>query len=134
MARLPSKGRKKIQLKRIENDKERAVTLSKRRNGIFKKVNELATLCRIQIAIILFSISGKPLSFGSPNVQSVVNKFLNPNQVDQQPNDFINRAINSNHEPKLQDFNKEFDEVNEHLANEKKQGQMLDEYIKRLLG
>ncbi|KVH99301.1 Transcription factor, MADS-box [Cynara cardunculus var. scolymus] len=106
MARLPSKGRKKIQLKRIEIDKERAVTLSKRRNGIFKKAHELATLCRIQIAIILFSITGKPLSFGSPNVQSVVCKFLDPNQVDRQPNDFINRAINSNHEPKLQDFNK----------------------------
>ncbi|KVG90338.1 agamous-like MADS-box protein AGL29 [Cynara cardunculus var. scolymus] len=134
MARLPSKDRKKIQLKRIENEKERAVTLSKRCNDIFKKANKLATLCHIQIAIILFSIIGKRLSFGSPNVQSVVNKFLNPNQLDQQPNDFINMAVNSNHESKLQDFNKEFDEVNEHLANEKKQGQMLDEYIKRLLG
>ncbi|KVH79056.1 agamous-like MADS-box protein AGL62 [Cynara cardunculus var. scolymus] len=120
MARLPSKDRKKIQLERIENEKERAVTLSKWCNGIFKKANELATLCHIQIAIILFSITGKRLSFGSPNVQSVVNKFLNPNQLDQQPNDFINMAVNSNHESKLQDFNKEFDEVNEHLANEKK--------------
>ncbi|KAI3685659.1 hypothetical protein L6452_34914 [Arctium lappa] len=133
MARLPSRGRKKIQLKRIENERERVVTLSKRRNGLFKKANELATLCRVQIAIILFSISGKPLSFGSPNVQSVVNKFINSNQVDQQRDDLITRAVNSNNETNIQEFNKEFNEVNEQLANEKKRGQMLDEHTKRLL-
>ncbi|CAH1443195.1 unnamed protein product [Lactuca virosa] len=136
MARLPKggSGRKKIQLKRIENEKERAVTLTKRYGGLFKKANELATLCGVQIAIIVFSLSGKPLSFGSPGVPFIINKFLNLNQPDQQPDDFIARFKKSYNESRLQNLNQELDELNEQLANEKKRGQMLKEHLKATLG
>ncbi|CAI9266566.1 unnamed protein product [Lactuca saligna] len=136
MARLPKggSGRKKIQLKRIENEKERAVTLTKRYGGLFKKANELATLCGVQIAIIVFSLSGKPLSFGSPGVHFIINKFLNLNQADQQPDDFITRFKKSYNESRLQNLNQELDELNEQLANAKKRGQMLKERLKATLG
>nr|KAJ0228202.1 hypothetical protein LSAT_V11C100003150 [Lactuca sativa] len=137
MPRLPrgrGSGRRKIQLKRIENERERAVTLTKRHNGLFKKANELATLCGVQIAIICFSLRGKPLSFGSPSVPFIINKFLNLNQVDQQPDDSITRFVNSYHESNVQALNQELDELNEKLANEKKRGQMLQEQLKASLG
>ncbi|KAK4841105.1 hypothetical protein QYF36_025930 [Acer negundo] len=38
-------GRGKIEIKRIENATNRQVTYSKRRNGIFKKAQELTVLC-----------------------------------------------------------------------------------------
>uniref|UniRef100_A0A0A0LGG1 MADS-box protein n=1 Tax=Cucumis sativus TaxID=3659 RepID=A0A0A0LGG1_CUCSA len=38
-------ARGKIQIKRIENPTNRQVTYSKRRNGLFKKANELTVLC-----------------------------------------------------------------------------------------
>ena len=122
-------GDRNTELRLIENERERAVTLSKRRNGLFKKANELATLCGVEIAILLFSISGKPISFGSPSVHYVVNKYLNSDQVDQKPDD-----TNCYHESTNPELIKELNEVMEKLANVKKEGQMLDEIKKRKNG
>ncbi|CAI0554504.1 unnamed protein product [Linum tenue] len=52
-------GRVKLQIKRIENITNRQVTFSKRRNGLIKKAYELAILCDIDIALIMFSPSGR---------------------------------------------------------------------------
>jgi hypothetical protein len=52
-------GRVKLQIKRIENNVNRQVTFSKRRNGLIKKAYELSVLCDIDIALILFSPSDK---------------------------------------------------------------------------
>ena len=70
MATLTNGGRKKIEIKKIENERQRAVTMSKRHNGLFKKACELATLCGVHIAIIFFTIGGKSHSFGSPSISS----------------------------------------------------------------
>ncbi|KAH7520647.1 hypothetical protein FEM48_Zijuj08G0167300 [Ziziphus jujuba var. spinosa] len=52
-------GRVKLQIKRIENNTNRQVTYSKRRNGLIKKAYELSILCDIDIALIMFSPSGR---------------------------------------------------------------------------
>ncbi|XP_057741060.1 MADS-box protein FBP24-like [Arachis stenosperma] len=52
-------GRRKIEIKRIENTTTRQVTFSKRRNGLLKKTNELSVLCDAQIGLIVFSNTGK---------------------------------------------------------------------------
>lgn len=52
-------GRVKLQIKRIENNTNRQVTFSKRRNGLIKKAYELSILCDIDIALIMFSPSGR---------------------------------------------------------------------------
>ncbi|CAI0451927.1 unnamed protein product [Linum tenue] len=70
-------GRRKIEMKMVTDRSCRQVTFSKRRTGLFKKANELATLCAVQIAIIVFSPGGKPFSFGNPGVEPVVGRFLN---------------------------------------------------------
>lgn len=72
-------GRRKIPMKKIEKDKDRLITFSKRRSGIYKKACELAELCHADVGIVIFSPSQKPFSFGSPTVDSVVNRF-NGNQ------------------------------------------------------
>ncbi|KAD6119440.1 hypothetical protein E3N88_10711 [Mikania micrantha] len=135
MARLPkSCGRRKIEMKMIESERERAVTLSKRHDGLFKKAGELATLCGAQIAIILFTISGKPLSFGSPSVINVVKRFMDPDHGEQQPDYMIKARMSSFCNAKLQELNREFNEFNEKLITHKKQGQTLEEDLKVLLG
>ncbi|KAH8512915.1 hypothetical protein H0E87_006280, partial [Populus deltoides] len=58
-------GRKKVELKRIENKSSRQVTFSKRRNGLFKKARELSVLCDVQAAILVFSSCGKLYEFSS---------------------------------------------------------------------
>ncbi|KAI3807487.1 hypothetical protein L1987_23417 [Smallanthus sonchifolius] len=133
MARLPRGGRRKIELKLIESERERAVTLSKRHNGLFKKAGELATLCGAQIAIILFTVSGKPLSFGSPGVINVVKKFLDLGHRDRQA-DVIKASMSGYRKAELQELNHEFDEFNEKSVTGKKHGQTLEEDLKVVLG
>ncbi|OAY60822.1 agamous-like MADS-box protein TM6 [Manihot esculenta] len=61
-------GRGKIEIKRIENSTNRQVTYSKRRNGIFKKAQELTVLCDAKVSLIMFSNTGKFHEFISPTI------------------------------------------------------------------
>lgn len=74
-----SKGRQKIEMVKMKNESNLQVTFSKRRSGLFKKASELCTLCGAEIAIVVFSPGRKVFSFGHPNVESVIDRFLNNN-------------------------------------------------------
>jgi hypothetical protein len=52
-------GRVKLEIRKIENPTNRQVTYSKRRNGLIKKAYELSVLCEIDIALLMFSPSGR---------------------------------------------------------------------------
>ncbi|XP_076925221.1 agamous-like MADS-box protein AGL29 [Bidens hawaiensis] len=124
-----SRGRQRIELRLIENIRDRAVTLSKRRSGLFKKASELATLCGPQIVIIVFTISGKPLAFGSPRIPDVTSKFLSNNEV------FANQAfLDSMRKQEIEEANHAFNEFNEKSTSDKKLGQSLEEVVKGFLG
>lgn len=56
-------GRVKLQIKRIENTTNRQVTFSKRKNGLIKKAYELSVLCDVDVALIMFSPSGRVSHF-----------------------------------------------------------------------
>lgn len=58
-------GRGKIEIKKIENANSRQVTFSKRRTGLLKKAFELGVLCDAQVAVIIFSNTGKLFEFSS---------------------------------------------------------------------
>ncbi|CAM8917141.1 unnamed protein product [Rhodiola kirilowii] len=77
MKRKKSKGRQKIEIKKIQKPDQRQVTFSKRRTGLFKKAGELSVLCGAEVAVIVFSEGSKPYTFGHPNVDKVVDKYLN---------------------------------------------------------
>lgn len=62
-------GRVKLQIKKIENTTNRQVTFSKRRNGLIKKAYELSVLCDVDVALIMFSPSGR-VSLFSGNKRS----------------------------------------------------------------
>ncbi|XP_068657065.1 MADS-box transcription factor 3-like [Aristolochia californica] len=71
-------GRVKLQIKKIENTTNRQVTYSKRRNGLIKKAYELSILCDIDIALIMFSPSGRLSLFsGSKRIEDVLERFVN---------------------------------------------------------
>ena len=58
-------AREKIRIKKIDNLTARQVTFSKRRRGIIKKANELSILCDADVALIIFSATGKLFEFSS---------------------------------------------------------------------
>ncbi|EPS70821.1 hypothetical protein M569_03942, partial [Genlisea aurea] len=61
-------ARGKIQIKRIENQTNRQVTYSKRRNGLFKKAHELTVLCDAKVSIIMISNTQKLHEYISPSI------------------------------------------------------------------
>lgn len=67
--------RGKVQIRRIENTTSRQVTFSKRRSGLLKKAFELSVLCDAQLAVIVFSASGKLSQFANPNMAKVLEKY-----------------------------------------------------------
>ncbi|XP_065622621.1 MADS-box protein JOINTLESS isoform X3 [Quercus suber] len=74
--------RKKIQIKKIDNTTARQVTFSKRRRGLFKKACELSTLCDAEIAVIVFSATGKLFDYASSSMQQVIERHnLHPDNL-----------------------------------------------------
>ncbi|CAA0837115.1 AGAMOUS-like 104 [Striga hermonthica] len=58
-------GRKKLAMRRIENAAARQVTYAKRKDGIVKKAKELSVLCDTDVALIMFSPTGRLTTFSS---------------------------------------------------------------------
>uniref|UniRef100_A0A0D9X998 MADS-box domain-containing protein n=1 Tax=Leersia perrieri TaxID=77586 RepID=A0A0D9X998_9ORYZ len=76
-------GRVKLPIKRIENTTNRQVTFSKRRNGLIKKAYELSVLCDIDVALLMFSPSGRLSHFsGSRGVEDVILRYMNLSEHD----------------------------------------------------
>ncbi|XP_059454904.1 agamous-like MADS-box protein AGL104 [Corylus avellana] len=71
-------GRVKLQIKRIENTTNRQVTFSKRRNGLIKKAYELSVLCDVDVALIMFSPSGRLCHFsGNKSIEEILKRYVN---------------------------------------------------------
>ncbi|KAK2379717.1 agamous MADS-box protein AGL15 [Trifolium repens] len=68
-------GRGKIEIKRIENANSRQVTFSKRRTGLLKKAQELAILCDAEVAVIIFSNTGKLFEFSSSGMKRTLSRY-----------------------------------------------------------
>lgn len=69
-------GRGKIEIKKIENLNSRQVTFSKRRSGLLKKAKELSVLCDAEVAVIIFSSTGKLYEFSNTRYVRVLSFFL----------------------------------------------------------
>ncbi|XP_073029242.1 agamous-like MADS-box protein AGL104 isoform X1 [Primulina eburnea] len=71
-------GRVKLQIKKIENTTNRQVTFSKRRNGLIKKAYELSVLCDVDVALIMFSPSGRVSIFsGIRSMEEIISRYVN---------------------------------------------------------
>ncbi|KAI3877797.1 hypothetical protein MKW92_013412 [Papaver armeniacum] len=74
--------RGKTVMRRIENTTSRQVTFSKRRNGLLKKAHELSVLCDAEIALIVFSPTGKLYEFSSSStsMQKTIKRYRKYNK------------------------------------------------------
>ncbi|KAG2696183.1 hypothetical protein I3760_07G046300 [Carya illinoinensis] len=66
--------REKIQIKKIDNATARQVTFSKRRRGLFKKAEELSVLCDADVALIIFSSTGKLFEYSSSSMKEILER------------------------------------------------------------
>lgn len=73
-------GRKKIQISRITDERNRQVTFNKRKFGVMKKAYELSILCDCEIALIIFSSSNKLYQYASTDMDKVLLKYTEYNE------------------------------------------------------
>uniref|UniRef100_A0AAY5JXV8 MADS-box domain-containing protein n=1 Tax=Esox lucius TaxID=8010 RepID=A0AAY5JXV8_ESOLU len=73
-------GRKKIQITRIIDERNRQVTFTKRKFGLMKKAYELSVLCDCEIALIIFNSSNKLFQYASTDMDKVLLKYTEYNE------------------------------------------------------
>nr|AQM52305.1 AGL15-1 [Monotropa hypopitys] len=120
-------GRGKIEIKKIENANTRQVTFSKRRVGLLKKANELAILCDAEVAVIVFSSTGKLFEFSNAGMRQTLSRYNKC--LDSSKSALIEKSPEAalvENKPQKQDF-KEVDTLKDEIAKLKeKQMQLLD--------
>ncbi|XP_039886514.1 myocyte-specific enhancer factor 2D isoform X7 [Simochromis diagramma] len=73
-------GRKKIQIQRITDERNKQVTFTKRKFGLMKKAYELSVLCDCEIALIIFNHSNKLFQYASTDMDKVLLKYTEYNE------------------------------------------------------
>ncbi|XP_055338784.1 MEF2 transcription factor homolog [Paramacrobiotus metropolitanus] len=88
-------GRKKIQISRITDERNRQVTFTKRKFGLMKKAYELSVLCDCEIALIIFSSTNRLFQYASTDMDKVLLKYTEYNEpTESRTNHDIVEALN----------------------------------------
>ncbi|KAJ4850915.1 hypothetical protein Tsubulata_022949 [Turnera subulata] len=117
-----TKGRQKIEMKRIENAEDRLITFSKRRSGIYKKASEVSTLCGAEVGVLVFSPAGKPFTFGHPSVETLASRYL---AQDPPPSGRPNPLVEAHRKERISELNQQLNQTIARLEAEKQRGKVL---------
>lgn len=92
-------GRKKIQITRIMDERNRQVTFTKRKFGLMKKAYELSVLCDCEIALIIFNGSNKLFQYASTDMDKVLLKYTEYNEPHESRtnSDIVEKLRNKGH-------------------------------------
>ncbi|KAJ7946210.1 Agamous-like MADS-box protein [Quillaja saponaria] len=123
MKKKSSSGRQKIPIEKIPNRSHLQVTFSKRRSGLFKKASELCTLCGVEIAIIVFSPAEKAFSFGHPEVESILDRYLTRNPPPRQESRAHQQLVEAHRNANVHEQNMKLTQILNQLEIEKKRGE-----------
>lgn len=110
-------GRGKIEIKRIENANSRQVTFSKRRAGLLKKSKELAVLCDAEVAVIIFSSTGKLFEYSSNGMKRTLSRYNKCNlSPEEAASEYRAEVLPCRCQLKLKQHSKEVDALQEEIA------------------
>ncbi|CAA0839095.1 Floral homeotic protein APETALA 3 [Striga hermonthica] len=100
-------------IRRIENQTNRQVTYSKRRNGLFKKAHELTVLCDAKVSIIMISSTQKLHEYISPitSTKQMFDQYQQATGID----------IWNTHYEKMQQHLNKLKDINRNLRREIRQ-------------
>ncbi|KAJ4976069.1 hypothetical protein NE237_001175 [Protea cynaroides] len=75
---MMGKGKRKTEIKKVDDRKRRDVTFCKRRKGLFGKALNTSMLCNAKIAMIIFSAAGNPYTFftQASSIDDVIDQYL----------------------------------------------------------
>ncbi len=87
-------GRKKIEIKKIANDRARQVTFTKRKGGLLKKAEELSILCNSEVFIAIFSSNDKLYEYCSAEQSNkFLKKYLERREESKLRNHILSKAV-----------------------------------------
>ncbi|CAI8598964.1 unnamed protein product [Vicia faba] len=109
-------------MKKMSNESNLQVTLSRRRSRLLLKASELCTLCDAQISLVVFSPSEKVFSFGNPNIDTVIDRYLS--RVPSQKSDIM-EFIEARRKANVCEINTQLTQINKTLDIVKKLGDEL---------
>ncbi|KAJ5472953.1 hypothetical protein N7530_006954 [Penicillium desertorum] len=93
-------GRRKIEIKAIKDDRNRSVTFLKRKGGLFKKAHELAVLCSVDVAVIIFGHNKKLYEYSSCDMHDALGRYqyFGPPHEHKGPEDFAGKRDDDDEE------------------------------------
>ncbi|KAF5455995.1 hypothetical protein F2P56_025518 [Juglans regia] len=95
-------AREKIKIKKIDNVTARQVTFSKRRRGLLKKAEELSVLCDAEVALIIFSATGKLFEFCSSSMKDILGRYdMQSNGIKQMDQPSLELQLENNNHIRL---------------------------------
>ncbi|XP_010527508.1 PREDICTED: agamous-like MADS-box protein AGL18 [Tarenaya hassleriana] len=119
-------GRGRIEIKRIDNVNSRQVTFSKRRNGLMKKAKELSILCDAEVAVIIFSSSGKLYEFSSGSMHQTLSRYGYSSPASDQRQQQHQQPLQDNYAEKKTSDSLKSELERLHLCYERMKGKELD--------
>lgn len=122
-------GRKKIQISRICDERNRQVTFTKRKFGLMKKAYELSILCDCEIALIIFNGANKLFQYASTDMDKVLLKYTEYNEPhESRTNKDIIEALNKKEHKGCDSPDPESDPYSNTMTQDEKYNRMNDEY------
>lgn len=107
-------GRGKIEIKRIENATNRQVTFCKRRGGLVKKARELSVLCDAEVALIIFSGSGRLFEYASSSMKTTLEAYLKSGQ-----GEACSHGLSVDHKTEITMLNEDMERLRQQLSQMK---------------
>lgn len=123
-------AREKIKIRKIDNITARQVTFSKRRRGIFKKAEELSVLCDADIALIIFSATGKLFEFSNSRMKDILSRYTRQTKEEKQEEPFLELQLENSNLAKLSKEVADKSQELRKLKGEDLQGVDLEELLK----
>jgi len=96
-------GRKKIVIRKIQDERSRHATFAKRKNGLIKKAMELSILCGCEIALVMFNSQGKLIQYSSGDIDQTLSKFIDEKPQEAYTNEHLPNFANKDDKDKRSD-------------------------------
>ncbi|KAA8520934.1 hypothetical protein F0562_011607 [Nyssa sinensis] len=120
-----SMGRQRMELKKIENKARRQTTFTKRRNGLFKKANDICNMCDAEVGVITISEAGNAFTFGRPTADSIVDRYLAKTSSSNASSSNANARLHVG-DHRVKELEDKYTEALARLETQKKRGEIMD--------
>ncbi|KAJ1396373.1 hypothetical protein SESBI_32592 [Sesbania bispinosa] len=123
-----TKGKQKIEIKKIDKANDLSSTFAKRKYGVHKKACELSTLTGARVDILMFSPCGRSFSYGDPSLRLLTRTISD----DEHPLEGVNydQLVEDHKRSKIDELNKKHDALQDQVYVEKAREKELKDILK----